>query len=383
MKAYLIKKRNTGNYHAVFKWTDADGKPQRRELSTKIPIEGHNLRRAERWCEDKRREFEEKYERCKYTPMRDMPYWNYILVWLENHKYNVRQSTYEGYKRVINRHIVPYFKELGVTVDQVESHHIKKLYAKLMDEGLSANTVKHCHANIRKSLADLVFEGVLPFNAADRVKLPKIEKYHAHYYTADQLKELLKAAKGTNAETAVMLASYYGLRRSEICGLKWSAVDFEHKTIEIKSTAVRVTTVIREENTKSDSSHRILVLIPEVEQHLRELQAKQEDDKAFYGNTYIDTDYILRWENGEPYLPDYISNQFSKLLEDNNMPHIRFHDLRHSFASALLAEGVSMKALQEILGHSDFSTTANIYSHVTDEAKKKALETMSQTLKLS
>ena len=116
---------------------------------------------------------------------------------------------------------------------------------------------------------------------------------------------------------------------------------------------------------------------------MRDLQAKQADDKAFYGNTYIDTDYVLRWENGEPYLPDYISNQFSKLLEDNNMPHIRFHDLRHSFASALLAEGVSMKALQEILGHSDFSTTANIYSHVTDEAKTKALETMSQTLKLS
>ena len=193
---------------------------------------------------------------------------------------------------------------------------------------------------------------------------------------------MLRIAKGTNAETAVMLASYYGLRRSEICGLKWDAIDFEHKTIEIKSTAVRVTTVIREDNTKSDSSHRILTLIPEVEQHLKELQAKQAEDKEFYGNTYIETAYVLRWDNGEPYLPDYISSQFAKLLKDNNMPHIRFHDLRHSFASALLAEGVSMKAVQELLGHSDFSTTANIYSHVTDEAKTKALNQISDTLRL-
>ena len=251
-----------------------------------------------------------------------------------------------------------------------------------MDEGLSANTVKHCHANIRKSLADLVFEGVLPFNAADRVKLPRIEKYHASYYTAEQLKELIRIAKGTNIETAVMLATYYGLRRSEVCGLKWNAIDFEHKTIEIKSTTVRVTTVIREDKTKSESSHRILILLPEVEKHLKELKTKQAEDKELYGNTYIETDYVLRWDNGEPYLPEYISSRFAKLLKDNNMPHIRFHDLRHSFASALLEEGVSMKAVQELLGHSDFSTTANIYSHVTDEAKTKALNQISDTLRL-
>lgn len=382
MKAYLRQKSNSSYYYCLLKWKDSDGNWHRKETSTRIPIKGNNKRRAEKYCEELRKQYEEKYECCKYTPVRDMMYSDYILFWLDNHKYNIRKSTYEGYRRTIKRHIIPYFKEIGVTVEQVEPHHIKKLYAMLMDEGLSANTVKHCHANIRKSLADLVFEGVLPFNAADRVKLPRIEKYHASYYTAEQLKELLRIAKGTNAETAVMLASYYGLRRSEICGLKWDAIDFEHKTIEIKSTAVRVTTVIREDNTKSDSSHRILTLIPEVEQHLKELQAKQAEDKEFYGNTYIETAYVLRWDNGEPYLPDYISSQFAKLLKDNNMPHIRFHDLRHSFASALLAEGVSMKAVQELLGHSDFSTTANIYSHVTDEAKTKALNQISDTLRL-
>lgn len=382
MKAYLRQKSNSSYYYCLLKWKDSGGNWHRKETSTRIPIKGNNKRRAEKYCEELRKQYEEKYECCKYTPVRDMMYSDYILFWLDNHKYNIRKSTYEGYRRTIKRHIIPYFKEIGVTVEQVEPHHIKKLYAMLMDEGLSANTVKHCHANIRKSLADLVFEGVLPFNAADRVKLPRIEKYHASYYTAEQLKELLRIAKGTNAETAVMLASYYGLRRSEICGLKWDAIDFEHKTIEIKSTAVRVTTVIREDNTKSDSSHRILTLIPEVEQHLKELQVKQAEDKEFYGNTYIETAYVLRWDNGEPYLPDYISSQFAKLLKDNNMPHIRFHDLRHSFASALLAEGVSMKAVQELLGHSDFSTTANIYSHVTDEAKTKALNQISDTLRL-
>ena len=382
MIGYIRIKPNSPYYYAVVKWKDVDKKWHRKEISTKIPVKGNNKRRAEKYCDELKRKYEEKYECCKYTPVRDMLYSEYISYWLDNHKYNIRKSTYEGYRRNIERYIVPYFDKLGITVEEIEPHHIKKLYSTLMDKGLSANTVKHCHANIRKSLADLVFEGILPFNAADRVKLPKIEKYHASYYTAEQLKEVLRIAKGTNIETAIILAIYYGLRRSEICGLKWNAVDFSHKTIEIKSTAVRVTTVIREDNTKSNSSHRTLALIPEVEQHLKELQAKQVDDKAFYGDTYIDTDYVLRWDNGDPFLPDYISNQFSKLLKNNSMPHIRFHDLRHSFASALLVEGVSMKAVQELLGHSDFSTTANIYSHVTDEAKTQALNKISNTLKL-
>lgn len=380
MKAYLRQKDNSGYYHCILKWTDDEGKQQRKEVSTRIAIKGSNKRRAERRCEELRREYEEKYEYCKYAPTREMLFSDYIVDWLENHKHNIRQSTYEGYKRTITKNIIPYFKEVKVTVEQVEPRHIKELYARLLEKGLSANTVKHCHANIRKALAELVFEGILPYNAADRVKLPKMEKYHASFYTANQLKILLKVAQDTNSETSIMLAVFYGLRRSEICGLKWSAIDFQNKIIEIKSTVVRVTSVIREDNTKSESSHRTLPLVPGVENHLKALKEKQAEDKLFYGDTYQDNDYVLKWEDGKPYTPDYISNNFAKLLSDNDLPHIRFHDLRHSFASALLADGVSMKAVQEILGHSDFSTTANIYSHITDDAKTKALTQISNSL---
>lgn len=382
MKAYLITKSNSRYYHCLLKWTDIGGNAKRKELSTKIPVKGNNKRKAEKKCEEFRREYERQYDCCKYAPTREMPYSDYILDWLENHKHNIRQSTYEGYKRTISKNIVPYFKEINVTVEQLEPRHIRELYTRLLDRGLSANTVKHCHANIRKSLDDLVFEEVLPYNAADKVKLPKMEKYHASFYNTEQLKNLLDISKGTNIETAIMLATFYGLRRSEICGLKWSAIDFEHKTIEIKSTVVRMSSIIREDNTKSESSHRTLALMDAVEKHFLDLQQKQEDDKLFYGNTYKDNDYVLRWEDGKPYTPEYISHRFAKLLEDNNMPHIRFHDLRHSFASALLAEGASMKAVQEILGHSDFSITANIYSHITDDAKSAVLNQMSDKLTL-
>ena len=379
MKAYLRTRTNAKCYYCLLKW-QVEGRQRSKEVSTGIPIKGNNKRKAEKRCEELRQEYEQKYELCSNISTQEMLFADYIVEWLRNYKVNIRQSTYESYKRTIETSISPYFKKLGIRVADLEPKHIREYYQYLLNNNLSANTVKHHHANISKALNDLVYEGVLPSNPASRVKLPKVDKYRASFYEADELNNLLKVSKGTDMELPIILAVYYGLRRSEVCGLKWAAIDFEQKTIEIKSTVVRTSTLIREDNTKSESSHRILPLLPQIEKYLTNLKICQKKDKLALGVAYKDNDYVIKWGDGQPIDPDYISRNFKKILEKNGLRIIRYHDLRHSCASMLISLGYSIKIIQGVLGHADYNTTANIYGHLSQKSETEAFNSIAEAL---
>ena len=187
----------------------------------------------------------------------------------------------------------------------------------------------------------------------------------------------------------VKLAAFYGLRRSEVMGLRWDAVDFVHNTICIRHTVTGCTIdgqyqIIAADTTKTRSSRRTLPLVPTVREMLLRLKEQQEQNRKICGQSYSRefADYICVNKLGERIQPAYLSSCFSKALEQNNLRHIRFHDLRHSCATLLLAHGVPLKQIQEWLGHSDFSTTANIYAHLDAASKQKSAETMEEFLKL-
>ena len=174
----------------------------------------------------------------------------------------------------------------------------------------------------------------------------------------------------------MILAAFYGLRRSEVCGLKWDAIDFEKKTITIRHIVTQIcvdgkSTLIQKDRTKTKSSYRTLPLVPPFEKLLRRLKAQQEANRKLCGNAYCrqDAEYVYVNDIGELVKPGYLTQHFPRLLEKHNMRVIRFHDLRHSCASLLHANGVSMKEIQEWLGHSDISTTANIYTHLDFNSK--------------
>lgn len=236
--------------------------------------------------------------------------------------------------------------------------------------------------NISKSLNDLVYDDVIPSNPANRVRLPKREKFIPSFYDIDELNTLLEVAQGSNIELAVMLGVYYGMRRSEICGLKWSAIDFKTKELMIKSTVVRNSTLIKEDNTKSESSQRTLPLFPPIEQYMKKLRVSQAKDKLFFGAEYNDKDYIIKWADGRPIDSNYLSHSFKKLIKKNGMRDIRFHDLRHSCAAMMISLGISLKVIQEYLGHAHFETTADIYGHLTKEIKMEAFNAINGALGL-
>lgn len=212
----------------------------------------------------------------------------------------------------------------------------------MLDNGLTANTVKHRHANIRKALQYAYVTDLIPNNPATKVELPKIEKYVGHYYNATQLGQAFKIFKGDPAEFGVITAAFYGLRRGEVVGLKWDAIDFEQKTITIRHTVTETTVdgksrLILADSTKTKSSFRTLPLVEPFEQFLLKMKAEQEQNRKLCGSCYSKDylDYIYVNEIGELVKPGYLTAHVPAVLEQHNMPRIRFHDLRHSCASLL------------------------------------------------
>ncbi|OCN03039.1 tyrosine-type recombinase/integrase [Caproicibacter fermentans] len=243
-------------------------------------------------------------------------------------------------------------------------------------DGISANTVIHHHANVRKALQYAFITGLIPSNPADRVQRPKKQPFEGSIYNEEELERLFQVVKGTPIELAVLLGAFYGLCRSEIVGLKWDSIDFFQKTFTIRHTVTQVCidgkelTVARD-RTKTKSSCRTLPLVAPFEKVLLDLKQRQEENRRLCGNSYCKKylDYIYVNEIGERIKPNYISSHFPLVLEHNHLRKIRFHDLRHSCASLLFAHGVSLKEMQEWLGHSDISTTSNIYTHLSFNSK--------------
>ena len=379
MKAYLRTRKTASTYYCLLKWMEG-GKQRSKEISTGIPIKGNNKRKAEKKCEEIRQQYEKTYETNNIN-VSDILFTDYLLEWLESQKRLLKPSTLYGYSMIMKNHITPYFKPKKLKLIDVTPKHIQDYYNFLLDKGLCPASVKRHHANIRKALQDAMELNMIPYNAADRTKLPKQQQYHANTYDDKQLIKLLKVAKGTPIESAIMLSVNYGLRRGEVAGLMWSNVNLDERELYIKNTRITAKSEIFQESTKTSSSYRTLPIEQEMYDYLTELKQKQEDNKKFYGNAYCDSGFVCCYDNGEPLKVSYISHAFSDLLKKNNLPHIRFHDLRHSTATALLRSGVNLKVIQEILGHSTMATTANFYLHPDIEEKRKAIGTMSTILK--
>lgn len=308
------------------------------------------------------------------------PYFtDYLRDWLKLMKTQVRITTYSAYEKTIMNRVIPYFDERHpyIRLDAITAKHIQDYYHYEMEENhVSANTVKHRHANIHKALSYAYKTDLIQSNPADKVELPKIEKYSGQFYNQKQIEELFRIVKGDPVEFGVITASFYGLRRSEVLGLKWDAVDFVNKTITIRHTIQEVTIdgklrIVASDTTKTKSSFRTLPLVPPFEEILLRMKTTQEENKVLCGNCYCQDylDYIYVNEIGEIIKPGFLTAHFAAVLRENDMPHIRFHDLRHSCASLLFAQGVSLKEIQAWLGHSTIGTTANIYTHLDENNK--------------
>jgi integrase len=388
MTGSLVEKK--GYYHVVANVYDSNGKRKQKWIATGIQAIKGNKRKAE----NKMREVLTELENSKVDITNDyanMLFSDYILSWLESVRHSVEPNSFEGYEAVINRHIVPYFSQKKIRLRQLTPMHLQDYYNHLLKEGrldgkggLTANSVKKQHANISKCLNLAMKQNIIPYNPAYRVELPKINRYVGSFYNPDETQQLLDACKGDVLEPAIILTAFYGLRRSEVLGLKWSAIDYSAKSIRVQHTIVKMqkSRYLAKDRTKNESSLRTMPLIPVVADYLKKLKAQQDENKRLQPNDYVDSEYICVYLNGELFKPDFVSQHFNIFLKKKGLRVIRFHDLRHSAATNLLAAGLSMKEIQEWLGHSDIGTTMNIYAHFDMEMKRNIANKLDSTYKI-
>lgn len=397
-------------YYAVLHWIDPIKKDQYKWKSTKIRYIEETKKRlhnqAEQEANKKAEEFRKTFEEELNTKVisrkslideiAKQTFSDYLINWAKGTEGKKEEGTSSQYETNINGIIAPYFKKTGILLEELQPIHLQNFYdtqyKRILTKGknkgkpVSKNTVWHYHTTIHKALNDAVRLNLIPFNPDDRTDVARPDKYIASYYNEDEANELLEKAINNPLELIINLATCYGLRRSEILGLKWSAINFDGNTITINHKVTQATVdkkrvLVQKDKLKNKSSYRTFPLIPQVKDLLLKEIEKQSKNKKIYGNTYKNKDnYICVKDDGEIMKPDTITRNFPKFLKQKGLKKIRLHDLRHSCASILLANGVPMKEIQEYLGHSSYNTTANIYAHVNSNSKENSANTMSNIL---
>lgn len=351
-----------------------DGKRRQQWLSTGLTAKG-NKRKAEQMLREKLSEAEKETA----APCADMLVSDCVRFWLTKAQHRVDEVTYRGYKQTAKTQILPYFDANGLslrdcTVKKLQAYFDEKHERGRLDGkgGLSAKTMRHLRTILSLSFDEAIKEEQLAANPCKLVELPRKERYEAHFYSTEQLHKLFAVMKDDPMLPLVKITALYGLRRSEVLGLKWDSVDFTNGLVLIHHTVCKLGVKIEKDKTKTESSRRSFPMTAEARSIFLTAKAEEEENRRQFGRAYQANDYIFKWPDGTPFAPDYVTHHFAKVLKQNGLPHIRFHELRHSCASLLLNNGFALKDVQEWMGHSDIQTTANIYGHI-DTARKRGM----------
>ena len=374
-----------GRYYAVLNYRNAGGQRKTKWIALGLPEKG-NKRKAEAELARLRAEFEPPKEVGDLSS--DMLFADYLLEWLEIAKGRLAVATYSSYAAMIKKPVGPYFRQRNLTLRELEARHLQMFYSEMLRK-VKPNTVIHYHAIIHSALKYAVKTDMLVQNVADKVDRPKKNSFQPVFLSAEEMQKMFGALRGTKLELPVLVAAFYGFRRGEVLGLKWDAIDFERGTISVIRTVTTITldgkqTEIEQQSAKTKSSLRTLPLIGSFREYFLQVKEAQELNKQVCGNCYNHEydGFVFVDELGERMRANYLTSAFPKFLENHGLRRMRFHDLRHSCASLLLANGVPLKHIQEWLGHSDFTTTANIYAHLDYKSKITSAQAMETGLAL-
>ena len=383
-------------FRMMLAWTDDTGKRQRKSITTGFPVKGNKTK-----AEDMLRDAIKAQEAL----LKDMPRIDGLLFadlmdeWLASvnpantpkNKRGIKLTTFGGYEMNVQRIISPYFREKGTLLAELTHEDIDAFYDDQL-ERVKAMTVTKYHANISTALGYAFQKGYIPSYEAimKKVTRPTPERFTGKFLKESETVELVNAARGHKLELGILLGAFYGLRRSETVGLRWESINFEANAITIEHTVTVASVagknvIVAGDTTKTRSSYRTLPLIPVVRDKLLAVQAEQERNRKLCGKSYntVESKYICTDVLGNRIKPDYLTREFPEFLEQNGFRRIRYHDLRHSCASLLLANGVSLKEIQDWLGHSTFKTTADIYAHLDGASKSISAKAMDRIASMS
>ncbi|MEW6047865.1 MAG: tyrosine-type recombinase/integrase [Bacillota bacterium] len=328
-----------------------------------------------------------EYEQGTQVQPSRMTVAEYLRRWLQDYcSVNLRPRTYQGYRMYVERHLIP---NLGqIELGKLLPMHLQSFYSKALREGrldgkggLSPRSVQLIHRILHEALDHAVKWQLVPRNVADAVEAPRPRRPEMKALDPAGVRALLKAAEGHPDEVLIHLAIFTGLRRGELLALRWEDVDLERRVLHVRQALTKLQGKIVFQEPKSHKSRRTVALAPGTVALLRAHKRRQAENRLRLGAEYHDRGLVFCRENGEPLDPSTITHRFAALAKRAGFPGLRFHDLRHTHATLLLAQGVHPKVVQERLGHEDISTTLNTYSHVLPGLQEQAAARLEDLLR--
>lgn len=316
----------------------------------------------------------QRIEKGEYIEKSKQTFKAFIEQWLKSYgEKNLAPKTVYRYKQLLDSRIIPALGHLKI--DQIKPVHLIEFYGNLTEDGiredgrkggLSERTILHHHRLISAILQDAVEWQVIPANPASRVSPPKVHKKHGSFYDEEQTKALMAAVETEKIKhkALIYLAVFCGLRCGEIMGLEWQDIDFEKSLLTVRQAGQYIPgqgTFTKEP--KNESSQRVISLPLRVVNVLTQHKAKQDELAAKLDNLWHGSERVFTTRDGKPAHPEWPSQWFPKFLKKKNLPSLPFHGLRHTAATIMIAQGADIKNLSSRLGHSNISTTGNIYAH--------------------
>ncbi|PCK77869.1 site-specific integrase [Rhizobium sophoriradicis] len=321
----------------------------------------------------------------------------YMMRWLAHEKANVSPKTHQRYEELLLKNVAPVIG--SVIMNKLTPARIDGCWTTLLEsgrrtkirregaspkveqkKGLSPRTVHHCRRVMLSAFEQAVKWDLLKKNPVALTKPPKVEKKPMEAFNALQTSVMLDELRKSRVFMAALLAALCGLRRGEIVALRWRDVDFANGTVAIRESAEQVGTLVRYKETKSGKS-RSVALSSTVLDELKRHRLSQAEEQLKIGVRPDENSFIIAQVEGSPLKPVSLTHEWTRLLAKTSLPRIRFHDLRHSHATQLLAAGVHPKIASERLGHSTIGITLDLYSHVMPGMQANAAEQVDAAIK--
>ncbi len=305
----------------------------------------------------------------------------WLSYWLEQIIKPTRAaSTAHGYTMIIRNHVAP---GLGaIPLARLTAPQVQLYLNRMQAQGLCANTVRKHYMLLHNALEHARRQELVMRNVTEYVTPPSASDPTHHFYDSETMARLFEILAGTSMEPVVKLAGYLGLRRAEICGLKWNHVDREQKIITIAEARTTVNGRPVNKSTKNRSSIRRLGYagLSDMEELMERLWRQRQEEMALLGERYLDKGYVICHDGGRPYQADYLSNRLQRVLSRTELPYVTLHGLRHSFASIANSRNVPLFGISRALGHSTTSTTSRIYMHLFDDTHLSVVQAVGEAV---
>jgi integrase len=303
----------------------------------------------------------------------------FLADWLENWaKPSVRPKTFVSYSDTVRLHIVPAIGRIPLS--KLTPQQVQAMLNECLRSGLSPRTVAYVRSVLGIALARALKLGLVARNIVELVDRPRIVRHEIRPLDVEQARALLTAAQRHRLSGLFSVALALGLRKGEALGLRWQDVDFDAGTLVISGALQRIGGKLVRTETKNNSSRRMLRLPDSTVSALREHRVRQMEERLLAGQKWQDSGFVFTTRLGSPLDPRNVLRQFASVLRAAGMAHMRFHDLRHSCATLLLAQGVPARVVQDILGHSAIRVTMDTYSHVMPSMRNEAARAMDAIL---